>query len=241
MTLEKNHHFILSDIHGMYSHFTSILEKFNPENHNLVILGDLVDRGLHSLEVITACMNLQKAYPNQVLILKGNHEDMFLNFLEHPDTETGDWYFNNGGYQTCTSFLNNEYVKIQSYEKIAESILSKRKEEVQFLNNLPLYHETDHIIFVHAGVNLRMEDWRNGSEKDFLWSRDMKYSKNTTSKKIVFGHTPTRTLHQNASDDIWLSLDKTMIGIDGAAAYGGQLNTVIMDSNANIVTTYFHK
>lgn len=241
MSLEKKHYFILSDIHGMYSHFTSILEKFNPQNHNLVVLGDLIDRGINSFEVVTACMNLQKAYPNQVLILKGNHEDMFLNFLKEPTVEIGDWYFNNGGYETCMSFLNDEYVKIQSYEKIAESILSKRKEEVQFLKNLPLYHETDHIIFVHAGVNLRIEDWKNGSEKDFLWSRDMKYSKNTTSKKIVFGHTPTRTLHQNASDGVWLSLDKTMIGIDGAAAFNGQLNTIIMDSHANIVTTYAQK
>lgn len=47
------------------------------------------------------------------------------------------------------------------------------------------------VLFVHAGINQSLPDWRDSFEEDFLWNRRMFSQNNETGKTIVFGHTPT--------------------------------------------------
>ncbi|PZT52204.1 hypothetical protein [Paenibacillus silvae] len=72
-------------------------------------------------------------------------------------------------------------------------------------------------------INPFLTDWRNTSESDFFWIREQFYKNHTNlNKKVVFGHTPTVHLHE--SSDIWFDSKGDKIGIDGACAYGKQLN-----------------
>ncbi|MDK2600500.1 metallophosphoesterase family protein [Bacillus stercoris] len=231
----------ISDIHGELKKFEKILSHWNPNEMNLVIIGDLIDRGENSLEVIQKVISLKEEFPDQVIVTMGNHEDMLLQFLNNPDYETGDWYFNNGGSRTCASFCpTDEFIFFKSFEERAKSMF-KREKEIQFLKELPFYYEFGEVIFVHAGINTLLDDWKLSSENHMLWSRDMWYHKNETGKKIVFGHTPTRMLHPDGIDDVWISSCETYIAIDGGMAYKGQANGLLISKEGEILNIFIEK
>lgn len=70
---------IVSDIHGHFKQFEELLTYWNQED-TLVILGDLIDRGPDSLKVIEKVIELKQIYEDKVIFVKGNHEEMLLNF-----------------------------------------------------------------------------------------------------------------------------------------------------------------
>lgn len=125
--MKYNKTFVISDIHGEYEKFEELMKHWDPETMNLAILGDMIDRGENSLKVVQKVMRLKKEYQDQVVVLKGNHEDMLLLFLEVQDYETGDWYFNNGGNRTCASFVEDEYIFFKSYEERARQMMQPKR------------------------------------------------------------------------------------------------------------------
>lgn len=69
---------IIGDIHGQYYDMIHMFEKVVDSrqlpNVNLLFLGDYVDRGIYSIEVLIFVMALKVCYPKQVILLRGNHE-----------------------------------------------------------------------------------------------------------------------------------------------------------------------
>lgn len=223
---------VASDIHGMWASLKSLMEDLWDGDSQLIILGDLVDRGPDSFSVVSHLMNAVKN--EGVIVLKGNHEDMLLSFLDDPINESR-LYLSNGGWHTLKSFLPDAIYPQTYYEvqQLADRMKKQYPEEIDFLRSLPLYHETDDWIFVHAGINTHLRDWKTSTEHDFLWSREaFLYGRNETGKRIFFGHTPTRMLHpkEQQSDDPFEFGCGTKVAIDGAAAFkDGQLNVVHLD------------
>lgn len=71
-------YFIVGDIHGCYFTFKELLDKhWNPEKEKLILLGDFVNKGKHSLAVIEFLMDLQHIMKENMVILKGNNEYLF--------------------------------------------------------------------------------------------------------------------------------------------------------------------
>ncbi len=71
-------YFIIADIHGCYFTLREMLDKFwNPEEEKLIVLGDFVNKGKHTFAVIEFLLQLQKAYKEKLIILKGNNEYLF--------------------------------------------------------------------------------------------------------------------------------------------------------------------
>lgn len=219
----KNY-FVVSDIHGCLDELNVVLKDWERETQQLIILGDLIDRGKDSLGVVQLVMDLQNSYG--AIVLKGNHEDLFLKHLFMDEEEHKDRHMRNGGQETLDSFVNEEL-----YVKQIEAIRREFNEILDWLQNLPYFYETDDYIFVHAGINLHIGDWKQTLERDLIWDRTtfLEENINKTGKTIVFGHTETNTLPNSASNDIWYSPCKTKIGIDGGCVYGGQLNYLILE------------
>ena len=78
---------IVGDTHGQYEDFSLLLEDHEyglfPSDHNMFIFnGDMVDRGLMGLEIVTVLLFAKLLYPNSIHILRGNHEtpEMTLNY-----------------------------------------------------------------------------------------------------------------------------------------------------------------
>ncbi|WP_214484625.1 metallophosphoesterase [Bacillus sp. SM2101] len=218
----------ISDIHGCYDEFLKLLDKanYNLETDQLILLGDYEDRRLKSKDVINQIIDLQN---NGAISLRGNHDQMFLDWLTSNDYFASLNFFRNGGFNTVTSYVGYNFFD-EGYDEDrieqAKNFIHKHfSHHIEFLKSLSYYHETEDCIFVHAGINPMLKDWKNSSH-DFIWIREPFLSNpHRQTKSVIHGHTPC--LHLHDKNDIYFGEMK--VGIDGACAYGGQLNCLIIE------------
>jgi serine/threonine protein phosphatase 1 len=207
----------ISDIHGCHDEFCELLQKvkYNPSEDKLILLGDYMDRGSKSKEVIELVMGLVNEHG--AIALKGNHDKMFLDFVDGEDYTV---FISNGGLKTLVSY----YPELKDYmdiELARQHILNNYPSHIEFIKNLPYYYEDEENIYVHAGLNPMYKEWKDNTPNDMIWIRELFFDNYTrTDKTVIFGHTPCLNLH--GKEDVWMGGDK--IGIDGACAYGFQLN-----------------
>ncbi|WP_268741792.1 MULTISPECIES: metallophosphoesterase family protein [Paenibacillus] len=230
----------ISDIHGCYDEFNQLLLDvcFDPDEDRLILLGDYVDRGLRSKEVVEQVMALQDC---GVITLRGNHDQMMLDAILLDTEEVNSRWIRNGARHTIESYCGADFfegeMERDKYNEGKAYIKKHYEHHLAFLNTLRLYYETDTHIFVHAGINPAVEDWKQQVQDDFIWIRDKFYNYPTRlPKTVVFGHTPAINLH--ASEKVWFSEDGDKIGIDGACVYGKQLNCLEI-REGEVYQTYF--
>ncbi len=240
--------FVLSDIHGEISMLKELLTHWDSQNEILVIAGDMVDRGENPYETVVHLLALEKTYPDRVKLLKGNHEELFLDWLDDPEGPRS-FFPNGGGRKTILSFLNNlpergSYVDddnkfIVSHAELASLIKAEYPAIIQAIRDLLLSYRNGDFLIVHAGI--RLNNQLNQQEQaDLLWIRDEFYGadvQNDTGLRVVFGHTPTPVLTKTTNTDVWMSTCKTKIGIDGGAVFGGTLNGLKIDTETGALET----
>ena len=156
----------------------------------LVMLGDYVDRGPRSADVLDRLCSSPPAGFRRICIA-GNHEVMMLAFLAAPTTDS-DW-LRFGGIETLASY----HIDMPAFRRAS---MSRRKqilqshipaEHIEFLEGLPLSLTLPETVFVHAGIrpDLPLEAQ---SESDMLWIREPFLSNLAPLPYIVVhGHTPT--------------------------------------------------
>lgn len=178
--------YIIGDVHGCYKTLLALINKLpNKEKSKICFVGDLVNRGANSYDVIKLIID------NNYDCVLGNHERMFLDYspMLINDRENSlliNWLFKNGGKQTIKSYKNeDEFYK-----------------HLNFLNKLPLYIEYKdyknsdgrYLVVSHSNIgrawNLRNSEIKeeiDAFENHLLWSR----YKNFDNKEIfnVHGHT----------------------------------------------------
>ena len=197
--------FAIGDIHGCFEQLVVLMKKIpiDFEQDTLVFMGDYIDRGPKSVEVVDFLINLQKRVPD-IIFLKGNHEDMLLKYLNGTDRFT---YLLNGGQQTLDSYLNRS--GYSSNHPIPP-------EHMRFYKSLRLTYETEDYYFVHAGLRPKVPIEDQASE-DMLWIRDkFLHSRYDFGKPVVFGHTPLGEP----------MVESNKIGIDTGAVFGNTLTCV---------------
>jgi serine/threonine protein phosphatase 1 len=188
--------FVVGDIHGRCAQLQILIEMLPRDDSadKLIFLGDLIDRGSDVPGCVEHVLNLCNANPEKVICLRGNHEQMLLDFLDEVSmiwvtTATGgDQTF--GQYTETPLVLRTEADFDAARALIAEKIPT---EQIDFFRQLPLYYEDDFAIYVHAGL----ENGKHPSESSpnaLLWTRDMDFYKSYHGKPCVFGHTPTTFL-----------------------------------------------
>ncbi len=204
----------IGDIHGCYLEFCEVLDCLAPDlaQDHLVILGDLIDRGPDSYEVVQKVRQLQVRYgPDHVIVLRGNHEQMALEYF----AGAGDWW----------NFNGNEFTRA-SYEKHGAAIQS----DLDYFAQLPLTYEKDGFFFVHAGLNPH-KSLEKQEESDLLWIREAFYnSRKHWPFTVVFGHTPTYMLNRQnvpVSRPGWIALDTGCV-------YGGSLTGIELQNGVMV-------
>ena len=163
----------IGDIHGEIDKLNELLRQLEPQKEDtLVFLGDYIDRGKHSKEVIERLIELSSSI--KCIFLKGNHEDMLLKIPVTKKEEDVNFWMVNGGVETFDSY--------GGFENIF-------KLHGDFFNNLKPYYLTDKYLFVHAGINPD-KPLDEQSENDLLWIRDdFIDKKHNLKQKVIFGHT----------------------------------------------------
>lgn len=165
----------VGDIHGCYDKLLALMKNVAPKPRDrLVFLGDYIDRGPDSRRVLDALIDLRRSLPRTVC-LRGNHEQMLLDALRG-DIEAVALYLYNGGVTTLANY--------------DDDLSTLPAEHLGFLRALPLYHEEEGFIFVHAGLRpeLSLEEQ---AEQDLLWIREeFLESDYDWGKTVVHGHSP---------------------------------------------------
>jgi len=162
--------FIIGDIHGCYFTLLRLLEHWEPQNEQLIQLGDLIDRGNHSVEVLQWAQETEQKYPDSTFFLKGNHEQMMLDYIEN-DKAGGNWFFN-GGRGTLKQFVEKN-IPIASLQP--------------WLQSLPLKWENHRVMVSHAGISDTLTPMDVSNPDGILWNR--KPLKKLPQIQVI-GHTP---------------------------------------------------
>ncbi|MFM8394854.1 MAG: metallophosphoesterase family protein [Acidobacteriota bacterium] len=213
---------VVGDIHGKLALFNQLLDEmqYRPERDRLVLIGDLVDRGEDSRGVVERAIALKEAAPERVTVLRGNHEDMMLDWIKDPEGPQAELWYYNGGIETLRSYATEARqfaLPVYHYD---------------FLNSLPTWHEDEHAIYVHAalpegenGEFLHPEAHAESSE--LLWSRNKHFFAEYKGKTVVFGHTIVG-LYFGEREKVWINGD--LSGVDTGAYLFGVLSAVELPS-----------
>jgi serine/threonine protein phosphatase 1 len=218
----KERRFVVPDIHGCARTFLSLLADVIHlrKEDSIYLLGDTIDRGPRSKEVLDIILSLLAGGHN-VHPLLGNHEDMFLKSCR--DRNIFHLWMLNGGHSTLESF---------GVEDGCEIPLSYR----DFIAGWPTFIQLPDFILVHAGLNFRIPDPFADTEA-MLWSRDTEIDKRQTGgRRLIGGHTPfTR-------EEIQQSLTRDRIMLDNGCVYKGEPGMGSLTAlELNTLTLYFQE
>jgi len=201
--------YIVGDIHGCVQELEVLVAGLPLQTDDrLVFLGDYIDRGPGSREVVDLLLRLRAEQTCQLTFLKGNHEDMFLDFLGK-NGHFGEGFLDNGGQATLRSYRIPYGVTGQ---EAAESL---PPEHLQFFQELETFTVVEQVLCVHAGVNPLLPLGEQHVE-EMLWIRqEFLTNPHLLPYTVVFGHTPHRAVRFDLP---------YKVGIDTGLVYGGKLS-----------------
>jgi serine/threonine protein phosphatase 1 len=187
--------YAVGDIHGRSDLLEPLLERIwadAPQAANtLVFLGDYIDRGPSSKQVIDRVAQLER--PGwDIIKLRGNHEQIMLEYLQNADVYQAWRTF--GGAETLLSYGVKPPVFSDAGEirrAHAEFLAALPRSHLGFLNGLETSYIVGDYFFVHAGVRPGLALERQMPE-DMLWIRDEFLSSDIRfGKVVVHGHSPS--------------------------------------------------
>lgn len=212
--------YAIGDIHGRDDLFAQIIDLIRadhasrgPAELTLILLGDLIDRGPESAEVVDRAISLKGEFPDTRLLI-GNHEECFLAAL------TGDarrlrYFMRIGGEETVQSYWKDDKsLADASFDEVVSRLPSLVPEEhVRFLGMGEDVVEIGDYAFVHAGIRPGIP-LEKQSPSDLRWIReDFLDDMGDHGKMIVHGHSITSEPDEQCN----------RIGIDIGAFRSGSL------------------
>jgi serine/threonine protein phosphatase 1 len=221
--------YAIGDIHGrfdllqtLHARIAEDARQASPARNHIVYLGDYVDRGLQSREVIDLLLD-HPLEGFEAIHLKGNHEELMLRFLE--DSRVGPGWFANGGGATLYSYgvrmleRGTDTERLSHLREQLQNSLPPR--HLEFLRGLKLWHVEGGYLFVHAGIRpgVALEAQR---EEDLLWIRELFLDDGSDhGRVVVHGHTIADHPEVRAN----------RIGIDTGAYATGVLTCLVLEGS----------
>jgi serine/threonine protein phosphatase 1 len=210
--------YAIADLHGRFDLLQRAEEAIAAHrppmmNCTIVYLGDYVDRGPQSAQIIEWMMAHQE-WNNFVgrIFLKGNHEDIMLQTIRKPLHP--DWWIGNGGGRTLISY-GHAPAGLVDYSVVP-------KVHLDWIDALPLMHVDEHRVFVHAGVD-RFKPLDQQDQQTLTWKiYDGNDDGGHDHRHVVHGH------HQFANGPI---LHKDRTDLDTFAWYTGRLVVGVFDDS----------
>ena len=187
-------------------------------------LGDYIDRGPSSAEVIEHLLRLPKDEPRRVF-LKGNHEDMMLHFLDDPAAHGPRW-FKWGARELMQSYGVEppEDLETADWAALRDELAARLPpEHLEFLKGLRLGFAWRGWLFVHAGLHPD-NPVEAQAERDLMWIREpFLSSERDFGLRIVHGHTVVEEV----------KIAPNRIGLDTGAYRSGRLTALVAEEGGD--------
>jgi len=221
--------YAIGDIHGRADLLTRLHDLIAEDaaargwaRNHLVYLGDYIDRGPDSRQVMQM-VQAEAPVGFTKVHLRGNHEAMLLEFLEHPVRGSG-WLHSGGNFvlREYGIAAPSEFSPAENLEETARQLASAMLPgEMEFLQNLKSCYRSGGYLFVHAGIRPDTP-LESQSEQDMLWIRKpfLTYEKDFGAI-VVHGHTICNAVE----------IKSNRIGIDTGAHATGKLTCLILERN----------
>ena len=214
--------YAIGDVHGCLDRLAAVHEQIAEdlatrpaEESVLVHLGDYVDRGLDSAQVVDWLDAGAPVPATRIVNLMGNHEDMMLQALPGTDKEANGTWLANGGADSLLSWDISRKVPPTEWESRIPA------EHQSFLRDLEISFRYGDYFFVHAGIRPGVPLDKQ-EKQDLLWIREPFLSwKHAHGVVVVHGHTPRQ--------EPVVKLNR--VGVDTGAVMGGVLTCVVLEGD----------
>ena len=226
--------YAIGDIHGQYALLMAALERIQKDGGSgsqVVFLGDYVDRGPESRQVIEFLST--ETNPSWVF-LKGNHDRLMEWFIQDPPRHDPyllvgyHWLHERlGGVETLASYGVTDVDGRRMFDVAAQARQAIPQAHQSFLTDLELSCRTQDHFFAHAGIRPGISlDAQH--ETDLLWIRqDFHKSPANHGALIVHGHTPVKKATHYGN----------RVNLDSGAAYGGPLSVAAFEGTEVFLLT----
>lgn len=252
-------YYVVADIHGFYTELYEAVEEkgYFKDNtpHKLIICGDLFDRGREALQLQEFVIDLMKK--DEVILIRGNHEDLLLCMLEDWDYYGYmDSHHNSNGTTNTVMQLTETNVIMPINQKEVKNKLLNTPFIKEILPKMVDYYETDNYIFVHGWIPcdaigygkisryIYNNNWRNANKDAWnraRWYNGMEAARQGViepNKTIVCGHWHTSYGHNKIEGrgsefgqdaDFSPYIAKGIVALDACTTNSGKVNCYIIE------------
>ena len=249
-------YYVTSDIHGFYTPLRSILTKAgyfdDEEPHKLIVAGDLFDRGGEAVELQEFILGLIES--DEVILVRGNHEDLYEEFATVDHGLPYSYHLSNGTYDTALQLTG-----FDKHRAMVNPLAFARaaRETPYYETIIPAmvdYYETESFIITHGWIPCAADgngglayirDWREASEQSWRQARwingmDAVRTVSEVGTTIVCGHWHTSYGHSRFEGkgtefgedaDFSPYAAEGIIALDACTAHSGIINCIIIEDD----------
>lgn len=223
----------ISDIHGNLPFLKNLLHKisFSPDDI-LVLVGDILEKGQHSLSLLRYVMQLSATHT--VYPLRGNCDGIVAQFFETQRMDQSffaDYLPKHPESTICQMAQEGGFFQLEDLPLLRSNLRAAFANEWQWLRALPDILETEHLVFVHGGVP-SLENMHQLARWSCLKNDDFLGQNRSFDKWVIVGHWPVTLYRADIPSAAPIILqERKIISIDGACVLklDGQLNALIID------------
>jgi serine/threonine protein phosphatase 1 len=235
MVAQDTRVYAIGDLHGRQDLLLKMLDRILQDQDRLdderrcriVFLGDYIDRGDHSRQVLHDLIALTRDLSDGIVALRGNHEEALLGFLRAPARERT--WLDYGAFQTLADYGVPQPPRAPSEQDlmdIRDALEAAMGDHVAFLRGLPSHTVSGDVIFAHAGLDPDDADTLTNDDA-MLWGYpDASDAWPAPGKLLVHGHF-------DAPDPVERP---GRICVDTGAYYSGRLTAVRLDGGRTFLT-----
>lgn len=181
----------IGDVHGRVD-LVEALEKIilsQAPGLPAVFVGDYIDRGENSAQVVELMMSASETGAQPVFCLKGNHEDMCLKFLDDPVQHGARW-LRHGGLQTLGSYgVQMRGAEPPALQRMRDDLaLAMGDTVIEWMRALPTHWHSGNVHVTHAGAD-PSRPISSQPDRNLIWGhRDFEKKPRTDGQWVVYGH-----------------------------------------------------
>ncbi len=245
-------YYVTADVHGFYKPLQNALTEAgffaDPEPNKLIVLGDIFDRGEEALKMQEFILSLMEN--DRVILIKGNHEDLFEDLATIDHGAAYRHHVSNGTYDTALQLTGFSTSAAGRKPYGFADAAKKTPFFQQIIPSMLDYYETAHYIFVHGWIPCiyesytfrYAEDWRNAGEEEWKsarWYNGMEASQVCMEEKTIlcghwhasYGHAKYEHKGTEFGPDADFSPyhGDRIIALDACTVLSGKVNVIVLE------------